>query len=172
MQAMERLEGAGATIMQVTPSAEFDSLIESQKLIMAREAACDLAVEHLNHRDLMSDTLTGFLDEGIAIPAAGYQAALDFGRSLQGAHRRLFSGADILAAPSTTGEAPRAEAGTGNPDMSRTWTVLNLPSLTIPCGTGPDGLPLGLQLAARPGQDALLLRAARWVESTLRDSGV
>jgi Asp-tRNA(Asn)/Glu-tRNA(Gln) amidotransferase A subunit family amidase len=172
MQAMERLEGAGATIMQVTPSAEFDSLIEHQKFIMAREAACDLAVEHLNHRDLMSETLAGFLDEGIAIPAAGYQAALDSVDHCKARIDDLFSGADILAAPSTTGEAPRAEAGTGNPDMSRTWTVLNLPSLTIPCGTGPDGLPLGLQLAARPGQDALLLRAARWVESTLRDSGV
>lgn len=72
-----------------------------------------------------------------------------------------------LAAPSAKGEAPLAETGTGNPDMSRAWTLLDLPSLTIPCGTGPSGLPLGLQLAARPGHDAILRKAAQWVEKAL-----
>jgi Asp-tRNA(Asn)/Glu-tRNA(Gln) amidotransferase A subunit family amidase len=70
-------------------------------------------------------------------------------------------------APSTFAEAPLLEDGTGNPDLSRAWTLLGLPSITIPCGTGPEGLPFGLQIAARQGEDARLLGAARWFEDLL-----
>ncbi|MEE4238915.1 MAG: amidase [Anderseniella sp.] len=167
LDAADRLASAGANVFKVTPASDFDRLIDLQKLIMAREAACDLAWEHLYRRDMLSDTLTDFLDEGAAISAAGYQSALASVDDCKSRIDQLFGDADILAAPSAPGEAPLHETGTGNPDMSRAWTLLDLPSLTIPAGTGPSGLPLGLQLAARPGHDETLLGAARWIESKL-----
>jgi Asp-tRNA(Asn)/Glu-tRNA(Gln) amidotransferase A subunit family amidase len=39
--------------------------------------------------------------------------------------------------------------------------------ITLPCGKGPSGLPLGVQLAARPGEDAKLLAVASWVAAKL-----
>jgi Asp-tRNA(Asn)/Glu-tRNA(Gln) amidotransferase A subunit family amidase len=167
MSAVEKLATAGANISSVVPAADFDRLVDLQKLIMAREAACDLANEHLNHRDLLSDTLAQFLDEGSEVTAAGYQSALASANDCRARIDDLFGEADILAAPSAIGEAPPFEDGTGNPDMSRAWTLLDLPSITIPVGTGPSGLPLGLQLAARRGHDETLLGATRWIERTL-----
>jgi aspartyl-tRNA(Asn)/glutamyl-tRNA(Gln) amidotransferase subunit A len=35
-----------------------------------------------------------------------------------------------------------------------------LPSLSVPSGFDRDGMPVGIQLAAKPWDDALLLRAA------------
>jgi Asp-tRNA(Asn)/Glu-tRNA(Gln) amidotransferase A subunit family amidase len=35
-----------------------------------------------------------------------------------------------------------------------------MPALSVPCGFSQSGLPLGLQLAGRPSEDALLLRLA------------
>jgi aspartyl-tRNA(Asn)/glutamyl-tRNA(Gln) amidotransferase subunit A len=55
--------------------------------------------------------------------------------------------------------------------------MLELPSFTIPsnltgapaisvcCGFGAKGLPLGIQLSARPFEEALLLRVAHAYES-------
>jgi amidase len=37
----------------------------------------------------------------------------------------------------------------------------------MPAGTGPNGLPLGLQLVARQYDDTRLLGVARWVERAL-----
>jgi aspartyl-tRNA(Asn)/glutamyl-tRNA(Gln) amidotransferase subunit A len=38
------------------------------------------------------------------------------------------------------------------------------PAISIPCGWAGDGLPIGLQLVARPGADRLLLRVAALLE--------
>jgi len=40
------------------------------------------------------------------------------------------------------------------------------PAVSLPCGWDSDGLPMGLQLVARPGQDAFLLRVAAIFEKT------
>ena len=42
-----------------------------------------------------------------------------------------------------------------------------LPSLSLPAGAGPQGLPLGLQLAAPPHRDRDLLQVAAWAETAL-----
>jgi transposase InsO family protein len=168
--ALEKLSTAGAGVGRVTPSSDFDGLIDLQKLIMAREAAGDLAHEHLNHRDQLSDTLAGFLDEGANISADSYCSAIAHANDCRARIDELFGDADILVAPAAPGEAPAFEEGTGSPDMSRAWTLLDLPSLTIPCGTGPSGLPLGIQLAARPGHDRVLLGAAVWIEQQLQSA--
>ncbi len=39
-------------------------------------------------------------------------------------------------------------------------TVTGCPAVSVPCGMTPDGLPVGVQLVAAPGNDLLLLRLA------------
>jgi Asp-tRNA(Asn)/Glu-tRNA(Gln) amidotransferase A subunit family amidase len=38
-----------------------------------------------------------------------------------------------------------------------------MPACNLPLMTGTDGLPLGVQLVGRRGDDARLLRTARWL---------
>ena len=45
------------------------------------------------------------------------------------------------------------------------YNMLSNPAITIPAGMTKDGRPVGIQFAARPRQDALLLRLARNVEA-------
>jgi len=49
------------------------------------------------------------------------------------------------------------------------WTVLRLPCLTLPNGTGPTGLPLGLQVIAPAHADAALFVHAEWICSALTE---
>ncbi|MCP5367045.1 MAG: amidase [Hyphomicrobiales bacterium] len=171
-QAVARLVAAGATADEGPCPPPFDTLARTQAQIMAWEAARDLAHERLVHGDRVSGPLRDLFRDGLAIPAEVYDDACARRDAAVADLDRLFDGADLLLAPSATGAAPRLEDGTGSPDMSRAWTLLGLPSLTVPLGPGPGGLPLGLplglQVAARPRRDRFLLDAAAWIESVLR----
>jgi len=157
--------GADVTTEDVPPP--FAGLADIQTSMMAFEAARELAHERRCHFDALSQPLRDLLLQGESISADAYDDAvrrrdeclidIDF----------LFGDADALLAPSTLGEAPLFEEGTGDPAMSRAWTLLGLPSITLPCGIGENGLPLGLQIAARPHQDQHLFAIAAWLEQSL-----
>lgn len=78
----------------------------------------------------------------------------------------LFTGADLLLTPATP-NAPHSHEGPGaRYSTALTW-AFNLsghPALSLPAGFGTDGCPVGLQLVAAHGREALLLRVARAAE--------
>jgi Asp-tRNA(Asn)/Glu-tRNA(Gln) amidotransferase A subunit family amidase len=47
--------------------------------------------------------------------------------------------------------------------MCTLWTFLGMPCLSLPLLHGENGLPLGVQLVGKRGDDARLLRTARWL---------
>lgn len=79
----------------------------------------------------------------------------------------LFDRHDLLLTPSATGEAPAGQAFTGDPVFCRPWSLLGLPCVHLPLGRGANGLPVGLQLVGRFGDDHRLLAAAQWVMQRL-----
>jgi amidase len=48
---------------------------------------------------------------------------------------------------------------------------MGVPCVTLPSGTGPSGLPLGVQLVGAFDDDSALLGWADWAEHNLRDEG-
>ena len=54
-----------------------------------------------------------------------------------------------------------------DPAFNFIWTSLHVPCVTVPAGTGPNGLPLGIQIVGRHGEDRAVLAWARWVEAAL-----
>jgi Asp-tRNA(Asn)/Glu-tRNA(Gln) amidotransferase A subunit family amidase len=77
----------------------------------------------------------------------------------------IFARYDAILTPATTGEAPAGLASTGNPIFCTIWTLCGVPAITLPLLRGPQGLPLGVQLAGRRHDDARLLRTARWLSA-------
>jgi Asp-tRNA(Asn)/Glu-tRNA(Gln) amidotransferase A subunit family amidase len=87
-----------------------------------------------------------------------------------------FAEVDVLAWPSTAAPAPRTDdttvelpSGRGGADQSnvRQAGIANLcgvPGISVPVGLHPSGLPVGLQLLAPWGGEALLLDAAKHLE--------
>jgi len=47
---------------------------------------------------------------------------------------------------------------------TRPFNLLGVPAVSVPCGFSSAGLPIGLQIAARPGADALVLAMAERLE--------
>ena len=52
------------------------------------------------------------------------------------------------------------------------WSLLHLPCLNLPGMTGPNGLPVGVQLVGAFRDDARLLQAGAWLEARIRDTPV
>ena len=73
----------------------------------------------------------------------------------------LFGAADVIVTPAAVGEAPEGLDSTGAPRFNRLWTLLGCPALTVPGCLGATGLPIGVQLIARPYREAMLLGAGR-----------
>lgn len=146
---------------------DFGDLIQLQKDVMAFEMARALSHERLRHRDRLSERLQALLDEGMAMTGATQAANLartaDWRLRIDG----LFERHDVLLTPSATGEAPEGLTATGDPLFCRSWSLLGLPSVHLPFTTGSHGLPIGLQLVGRQGEDHKLLAAAHWVHERL-----
>jgi amidase len=84
---------------------------------------------------------------------------------------RLLDQYDVLVTPTVQTKAvrltrdlrPGSWEGRGAIDCNRNCCPLNLtghPALTIPCGSGENGLPIGIQLIGRRWDEATLFRAA------------
>jgi Asp-tRNA(Asn)/Glu-tRNA(Gln) amidotransferase A subunit family amidase len=131
---------------------------------MAFEANRELAHERLRAPDMLSTTLRRFLNDGAGISLSARSLALSLRDECLASLDTLFGDADILVLPSAPDIAPPIESGTGDPVMSRAWTLLGLPSVSIPMPRDQGSLPLGLQIAARPMMDRELLSIATWIE--------
>lgn len=101
---------------------------------------------------------------GQAVDGASYArsaAALDTARARIG---ELFGDCDVLLTAVTPGAAPEGLDSTGDPRLQELWSTLRCPAVTVTFGTDKSGLPLGIQLVARPWADMVLLDAARHAE--------
>ena len=50
---------------------------------------------------------------------------------------------------------------------AQAFNVFDLPAVSLPAGRSADGLPIGVQIVGRPGEEAMVLAAAAFVEEAL-----
>ena len=173
--AMERsrelLQQAGATIEQVDLPGTFDAALDAHWFILKFEIARTLMPERRSHPDMLSEGLRGILDDGGALPVAEYRTALVIAANYRSEIAPLFDRYDILLTPSAASEAPEGLTTRTDLLFQRLWTLLHLPCLTLPVAQGSAGLPVGVQLVGRFGDDVALIAAARWCEEVLIPDG-
>ncbi|MFF7389890.1 amidase [Streptomyces scabiei] len=102
------------------------------------------------------------------VDAADLRAAQEIRAENDRRLARFFAGADLILTP-TTPNPPHGHDGPGDRYSTALTWAFNLsghPALSIPAGYDADGCPVGLQLVARPGEEALLLRVAEAAEAT------
>ena len=161
------LERAGARVEEIAVPAEHRRLTEAQQSIMGFELVRGLAYERLQHSAELSPPLAQLLDAGLAVGAPEYDAAIAETAAARARLDGFFGACDALLTPAAPGEAPRGLGHTGNPVFNRMWTLLGVPCVTLPAVWGESGLPTGIQLVGRIGDDARLMAAALFAERAL-----
>jgi Asp-tRNA(Asn)/Glu-tRNA(Gln) amidotransferase A subunit family amidase len=161
---------AKGVVQDISLPAACKDLTLLQTRIMSFEMARALIFERTRYSKKLSPQLLQQLSEGAQIPYEQYQKDLMKAQAARFAIAQLFDNeVDILIAPSAPGEAPLAKEGTGNPVFCRGWTLSGLPCINLNVSSGPNGLPVGVQLIAGPGKDRFLLSAARAFAQALPD---
>ena len=165
-----RLADLGHQISEVQIGPSDGALTEAQMTVMAYEGCRSLAMEYAKFADLLSDPIKQLIENGRSVSLESYQAALNLAALWQQKLAKLFGEVDVLITPSAPGEAPKGLSNTGDPIFSRMWTLLKVPCIHLPFGTGTNGLPLGIQLIGPFNQDDRLISLAHHVEMPLAGS--
>jgi Asp-tRNA(Asn)/Glu-tRNA(Gln) amidotransferase A subunit family amidase len=164
----ELVEALGEQAGEVELGSAFDNAIDRHRTIMEVEMAHNLHRDYEQGRDQLSAPLRQLIVRGRGRNAVEYTQAVAAIGPLNEVLAGVFDEYDAILTPAAPGEAPRGLESTGNPVFCSIWTYLGTPAITLPLMNSEAGLPLGVQLVGRRGNDARLLRTARWLVKTLQ----
>ena len=169
LKAANDLSAAGAIVKDFNLPEGFEAAMEGFDAVSGYEISRTLAYEWFNYPDSLSDNMRlNRVPNGLKVSPTEYQAGLV---ALSNYRRRYASSLenwDVLITPSAPGEAPADVTTIGEPPFNRIWTGLYGPAINLPLYTGPQNLPIGLQVIGHAGQDDRFLDAADAIYRALR----
>ena len=164
-----RLERAGLPVRRVSAMPDFADVDARHRLLVAADAAAVHARWYERHGARYHAETRALVERGRAADSAQVARALDGRARLRGELHALMAreAIDAWLSPAAPGPPPLGLGATGDPVMNLPWTHAGMPALALPAGTDAQGLPVGLQLAARFGDDEELLAWGRSVAAAL-----
>ena len=136
------------------------------------------------HRDLFAEFADSYgdnvrtkIERCLAVTDAEYERALEVREAMRERAEDALDGLDLVLTPTLGFVAPRLpvddlELREAAIRFTIPFNALGWPTLALPCGSAEDGLPASLQIAGRPGSDALVLAVGELVEGRLRPPSV
>lgn len=176
--AVAALRGAGyrTVPVELPHAAQAARAVLALMYIEASEIHCDWLV---SHRDSYSRNTLERLDLGALLPATLYARAQRVRRVIAEAYRELFTRVDFLAMPVGPDASYRLEDAPTDPVLqsgdrmkelirfTSPFNLTGLPAISVPCGRADDGLPIGLQLVAKPFAEAELFHVSHLLERVI-----
>jgi len=162
--ATKRLAAAGASVREIVLPEEFSRLYHAaRETINNYERSKSMAAEWAAHSERISKVLSDRIRLGYQTKHEDYIAAVRLGEHCRAQIDRALDEVDAVISPCVKGEALSGLGYTGDPAFQQFWTVLYVPSMSLPTHRGPNGLPVGIQLVAPRYQDERLFACARWI---------
>lgn len=177
--ALDRMRTDGAELVPVgLPGVEAAAALQFATLC---SEATDVHWETLNTRpESLGADVHVRLEIGQFLPAIWYTRAQRRRAELVAMFTTAMHGLDALVTPTVRVEPPRrgttrVQLGgrelplhTALTSLTMPFNLTGMPALTLPCGRGDSGLPIGLQIVGQCGDDWSVLRVAARVEDLLQ----
>jgi Asp-tRNA(Asn)/Glu-tRNA(Gln) amidotransferase A subunit family amidase len=175
-QFQATLSGLGLAVSSI----KLDAIMRAVDPVVMQvlDAEAGRANAHLMAQGHVTGMLAARLTKGRAIPDVELENARQSMAAIAAASvPQIFANADILVLPVMPCRTPRVEqCEPGSPNFSgRTLYALSrftrfvnafgLPAVAVPAGFDSDGLPIGMQLVGRHGQDMALLALAEKIQA-------
>ncbi|WGW11688.1 amidase [Saxibacter everestensis] len=164
------LTAAGLRVEAAELPAGFEEIPELQNLIAHYDIANNLRQDYVLHASQFSDNLGTRMEEGLAIGPRSYGEALRRVDVLRAMLPRVLGSGEAIVMPAATGAAPSGIDWTGDPVFCQPWSMFGNPAATVPAHIdAATGLPVGVQLVGRFGDDQLVLRLAQTLHAALNE---
>ncbi|TMC10140.1 MAG: amidase [Chloroflexi bacterium] len=123
-----------------------------------------------SHPEKFGKDVLANLQRGLEVTAADYLQALEDRERLSDQVEEALAGVDAILVPATPRVAPRIDDSEGVRPVvtrfTRPFNVTGQPVVTIPAPV--TGLPVGIQVVGRFGEDSLVAEVAAWLEESWR----
>jgi len=147
----------------------FQEAVPLHRTIMEADLARSFELEYARGVERLSPILREMIERGQKVLAVDYNNALGQVPVFLHEFDKVFEWYDAIITPAATGEAPVGLESTGSPVFCTLWTLCGMPAITLPLMQGSHGMPMGVQLVGTKGDDARLLRTARWLVNLVCD---
>jgi Asp-tRNA(Asn)/Glu-tRNA(Gln) amidotransferase A subunit family amidase len=164
---VKRLAGAGAQVSEVTLPPEFAEIHAAGQVILESEAAAYHQNMFAKHAADYGPGFAAMMPIGLKRAAVEYVVANRARHAFRDAVIPLLEAHDALLSPTALGPAPAGLGWTGDASLCAPWSSAGVPSISIPTGLDPTGLPLALQLIQAPSGLERLLGVAAWCEGVV-----
>jgi aspartyl-tRNA(Asn)/glutamyl-tRNA(Gln) amidotransferase subunit A len=174
--AAEKMAGLGAEIKTVRIplfggpleySSLFNMLLYEFNQILGEQFRATT-----NRKEVFGPIVQGNIDRGMKITKEEYEKAKAERPKQIAEVKQVFKDVDALLTPTMPTTAPLLAGGSKDYDRGRQFTLpfswTGLPSVAVPCGFSPTGMPIGLQIVGNELQESLLLRIAHAYEDATR----
>ena len=166
--AIARLRKQGFKIEDVNPPRIFRQISDAILELMAWEAA-QIHGERLDrYGDRMGRKLAELIRRGIDTTEVVYNQSRQTIAEAVKAYESFSEKYPICLTPAAPGAAPQGIQSTGDPRCNAPWTSIGAPAISIRMAQAANRLPLGLQITAWKGRDALVLSVAAALEEALQ----
>jgi Asp-tRNA(Asn)/Glu-tRNA(Gln) amidotransferase A subunit family amidase len=153
----------GERLEEIELPEPFADAHEWHHCIMETDIAGNLQREFERGGRALSRMLREMIARGRQTLALDYKQALDMIPALNAIIAQTLLEYDAIITPAASGEAPVGLQSTGSPVFCTLWSLCGVPAVSLPLLQGANGMPIGVQLVSTKGDDARLLRTARWL---------
>jgi amidase len=184
-ETVRTLEGLGHTLIEGGPQYSWDAFLNNVHVIWAAFTALsvDVAAKSLNRQpgpDNLEAVTFACYEDGKRITALELLYAEGYGNMLSRSVGAFFQNVDALVTPTIArpavplGEINQNKAGMTAMEWTRQvfaycpftplFNTTGQPAISLPLYATPAGLPIGVQIAGRFGDEATLIRLASQLE--------
>ncbi len=158
-RANQALEEAGATLVEVDLD-DIHLLRQVAVVTLGVEAAAFHAPLLRARYDDYGQFCLGRLLGAFTFNAGDFLGAQRLRHRIRERWNAILQSVDLLSLPCQPGVAPPLDMPAST-DLTNPFNALGWPAISVPWGNGEGGLPLAVQLVAKPWDEVTLLRAAR-----------
>jgi len=161
--AAKAMEGLGCAVEESAPAGYMEAYGLMPRV---READGGAWIGRVNKRVGTEPPSPGRVFDGPSLSVAEFEELLEQQDEIRSRMLTWFSKFDVLLCP--TDAAPARVIGEKAPATTSYRSLFNLtgwPALVVRAGTSPEGLPIGLQVIARPWREDIAIAVAQEMES-------
>lgn len=174
-KAIRDLRGLGAKVQPISIPRLHEASTAAFIALLA-EGAAVLERWHLTRSRDLGEDVRSRLNLGAAIKATQYLKAQRVRGKVRESFMEAFKKVDALVTPQLPITAPKigqssVSLGKGTESVpgaltrfTRIYNLIGIPSLCLPCGFSSSGMPIGLQIAAKPFAEETVLKVGHAYE--------